>query len=504
MTEEVIESERMSDVLLESQANYRLLIENLGEGICIVDGDEKFLFANPAAETIFGVGAGQLFGQDLRNFTDDANYAILRAQTAIRRRGEKSTYQVEIIRPDGEHRQLLVSATPSFTEDKQFIGALAILTDITALKQAENRLRWSNEQLQRQNNLLAQILTVGDFLRLHEDTNAALEEIVKAARQALGFDAVVLNLLDETTGKFTLHVFAGLSAEGQEALRGASYAPEEIAALMREEFRHGRCYFIPAGTIDWERDFNGPTYNPLAADPNWSKLQAEDAWDPDDALFIPIELRKGEIVGLLWVDAPLNGRRPDADTLRALEIFSNQVAIALENARLFAQVQHLAIVDELTGLYNRRGLFELGNREVERAHRFDRSLSALFFDIDHFRRFNNRYSHAVGDKVLRAVAKVSQASVRAVDLVARYGGEEFVVLLPEIEIEVAWHIAERLRVNIEAQRVPTSWGELGMTVSVGVAALTPAMEDLSALIDRANQAEHLAKERGRNCVVSCK
>ncbi len=500
LTEDITHRKRITDELRESQASYQMLIESLGEGICIVDGDEKFLFANPACEAIFGVSTGQLVGQDIHNFTDDENYAAIRLQTVLRRRGEKSTYQPEIIRPDGQRRRLLVTATPSFTKDKQFIGAFAILTDITDLKQAETRLRWSNERLQRQNDLLAQILAVGDFLRLHQDTSAALTEVVNAARQALGFDVVVLNLLDPQTGKYSVHVFAGLSDEGQRVLAGATYAKDEIERIMRDEFRQGRCYFIPAGCLDWEREFPGPTFDPLEADPHWSKPDAADAWDPQDALFVPIELRQGEIVGLLWVDAPQTGRRPDADTLRALEIFANQVAVAIENARLFSQVQHLAIVDDLTGLYNRRGLFELGNREVERARRFDRPLAALFLDIDHFRDFNNRYSHAVGDQVLRSVVDCCRSSVRVIDLVARYGGEEFIILLLETDLDVACHVAERLRNNVEAMRVKTGCGELGVTISIGVTALTSEIPDLAALLDRANRAEHRAKDAGRNCV----
>lgn len=351
-------------------------------------------------------------------------------------------------------------------------------------------------------DLLAQILSVGDFLRLHPNTGEVLQEIVNAARVALGFDIVVLNILDPQTGVFDLHAFAGLTAEGRDVLAKAAYTEATLAPLMREDFRRGRCYFIPAGAIDWQRDFAAPTYNPLAADPTWTKLTAADAWDPQDALFVPIEPRRGQVVGLLWVDAPLDGRRPGEDTLRALEVFANQAAVAIENARLFAEVQHLTVVDELTGLYNRRGLFRIGARELERTRRFSRPLSAFFLDIDHFRDFNNRFSHAVGDEVLRAVAARLRDSLRSIDLTARYGGEEFVALLLETPLEAALGAAERLRGDIEAARVPTALGELRVTASVGVAALSDDLPDLAALVDKANRAEHLAKEGGRNRVVA--
>ena len=181
---------------------------------------------------------------------------------------------------------------------------------------------------------------------------------------------------------------------------------------------------------------------------------------------------------------------------------AGQIALAVYKARLVEELQRLAIVDELTGVYNFRGLMELGRREVERAQRFGRPLAMLFFDIDHFRAFNNRYSHSVGNVVLRSVAQQTLAHVRSVDLVTRYGGEEFVVLIPETELEPAVKIAERLRQAVETNRVQTQYGALAVTISLGVADFTVEVLDLDTLIDRANRAEHRAKEQGRNRVVA--
>ncbi len=195
-----------------------------------------------------------------------------------------------------------------------------------------------------------------------------------------------------------------------------------------------------------------------------------------------------------------------------LQAFANQAALSIRNARLYAQVQHLSIVDELTGLYNRRGLLEVGRREVSRLQRFKRPLSALFIDIDHFKQFNDHYSYAVGDSVLSCVADYLQNSVREVDIVGRYGGEEMVVLLPEISKTGAVEVAERLRRGIENLKVASQRGDLSITVSVGVAELTPlpgqtlALGDLQRkrlmdLIALAGGMLHEAKLRGRNRVA---
>jgi diguanylate cyclase (GGDEF)-like protein len=214
---------------------------------------------------------------------------------------------------------------------------------------------------------------------------------------------------------------------------------------------------------------------------------------------VPLILRE-RVIGVL----SMQSYQPNAYTrehIYLIETIAIHAAIAVENARLYAEVQRLAIIDELTGLYNYRGLFELGPREIERARRFGRPLTALFFDIDLFRNFNNRYSHATGNLVLRVVSQRSRSCVRSIDLVARYGGEEFVILLPEADLATAKQVAERLRRDIELTLVPTEWGMLGVTISIGVANFTTGTPDLAALIDRANQAEHIAKGQGAGQTV---
>jgi diguanylate cyclase (GGDEF)-like protein/PAS domain S-box-containing protein len=216
--------------------------------------------------------------------------------------------------------------------------------------------------------------------------------------------------------------------------------------------------------------------------------------------FLGVPLLQGErVLGVISIQSYQVGMYTAEDVL-LMETIAAQAAVAVDNARLFAEVQHRAIVDELTGLYNFRGLMEFGAREVERARRFNRPLSALFYDIDDFRDFNNRYSHLVGNQILQEVGKVSMQTLRTVDLVTRFGGEEFVTLLPETRIGAALQAAERLRQAIQSQRIASSWGELGVTVSIGVAELATNMKGLDDLIERANQAEHLAKERGKNRV----
>jgi len=186
----------------------------------------------------------------------------------------------------------------------------------------------------------------------------------------------------------------------------------------------------------------------------------------------------------------------------SLTIFASQVAIALEKAQLHANLQQLAITDPLTGVYNRRGLADLGQREVERARRYNRPLTAILLDIDHFKLVNDRCGHPAGDRVLQALAGRIRENIREIDILARYGGEEFVVLLPEIDLENAVPVAERLRQAIANEGFPVGPEEVRVTISLGLCQMDQAPADLEALIGCADAAMYMAKHMGRNCIAT--
>jgi PAS domain S-box-containing protein len=147
--EDITERKRAEEALQESEQRYRTLIENQGEGICFVDLEERFMFANPAGEHIFGVPPGSLAGRSLEEFMSAEQFAIIQEQTLKRRTGETSTYEIELIRPDGQMRDVLVTAAPQFDSERRFTGAFAIFRDITDRKRAEEALRSSEERFRQ-------------------------------------------------------------------------------------------------------------------------------------------------------------------------------------------------------------------------------------------------------------------------------------------------------------------------------------------------------------------
>ncbi|GAP22042.1 diguanylate cyclase [Leptolinea tardivitalis] len=210
---------------------------------------------------------------------------------------------------------------------------------------------------------------------------------------------------------------------------------------------------------------------------------------------------KGQVFGFLNLESSQAGFYNQRHAER-LQAFADQAAVAIENARLYAEVQQYAITDELTDIYNRRGLFELGRREVERARRYGRSLSAVMIDTDEFKSINDTYSHSVGDHVLRSMADRWKSSIREVDILGRYGGDEFVILLPETDLANALQVADRLRIAISGKKIETPIGDLDLTVSVGVADIDDDTTTFDALIEKADQAMFQAKTNGKNQVKS--
>ncbi len=205
----------------------------------------------------------------------------------------------------------------------------------------------------------------------------------------------------------------------------------------------------------------------------------------------------GMPVGVLGVDAepPLNDQQR-----RMLTAAAALLAVSLKNAELFREVHENSVRDSLTGCFNRKHALEVMDAELRRARRSQMPLSMVMFDLDHFKRINDRYGHLAGDAVLSAVGARMKAVLRGSDLKCRYGGEEFLILLPDTQVSGALHVAENLRRELESR--PVLWNEesMSMSASFGVTAITPGEVDPLVIMARADSALYRAKAEGRNCV----
>jgi diguanylate cyclase (GGDEF)-like protein len=206
---------------------------------------------------------------------------------------------------------------------------------------------------------------------------------------------------------------------------------------------------------------------------------------------------------LLGVVILANTQAFSKNSIDKLTFFSQSLSLALRNAITHNQMQKLAALDGLTGLYNRRfGTIRL-QEEYGRAIRANLPISILMFDIDHFKSVNDTYGHLTGDRVLISIAKTATAAIREGDVLLRYGGEEFLCILPGANQKDAKLIAERIRVMVMDSVVKNAEQEIKVTISIGTATFpNPAIDNCEEFVQLADQAMYTAKETGRNRIIS--
>jgi diguanylate cyclase (GGDEF)-like protein len=167
-------------------------------------------------------------------------------------------------------------------------------------------------------------------------------------------------------------------------------------------------------------------------------------------------------------------------------------------------LQTLAAIDPLTGLYNRRQFETMARAELARCQRYLRPCSFLMIDIDHFKRVNDDFGHEMGDWVLKMVATTLATAKRDADVVARFGGEEFVVMLPETTLEAATMVAERFRSMVFANAMAIGEAKLSLTISAGIGEASASSPGIEAILRDADRALYEAKQTGRNRVCIAK
>ena len=193
-------------------------------------------------------------------------------------------------------------------------------------------------------------------------------------------------------------------------------------------------------------------------------------------------------------------RRPfAASETRALDAMAADLVHPLGNALRYREARQAAARDPLTGAANRSGLSRALEREIGLARRHGSALALCMVDVDRFKRINDRFGHLAGDRSLRAVAACIAGCIRDSDMLFRYGGEEFCIVLSRTGAGGARRLAERVRAAVHALRIPAGSETLRLTVSLGVASLSPG-ESAAALVEKADAALYRSKRAGRNTV----
>ncbi|MBI4345335.1 MAG: diguanylate cyclase [Elusimicrobia bacterium] len=224
----------------------------------------------------------------------------------------------------------------------------------------------------------------------------------------------------------------------------------------------------------------------------------------ETVLHIPLTVQAVSI-GLLVVDNLTSQEAIPGEDVGLLRSFAGQIALAVDNARLFDEVQALSLYDGLTGLPVRRYFNQRFQEEIYRAQRFGQPLSVALIDIDYYKHVNDTYGHQVGDQVLREVGRVILANLRKIDFPCRYGGDEILILLPQSKEDDARTIMERLAQQIREVRIPVPFStarEVSVTLSIGLASYPEDGRTTDELVQRADEALYWVKSHGKNAVAS--
>jgi diguanylate cyclase (GGDEF)-like protein/PAS domain S-box-containing protein len=419
-------------------------------------------------------------------------------------------YEIEyrLRRADGNYRWFLSRANPVRDEKGKIIKWFGTCTDIEDQKHnqqiLEDQIRDRTEELADANTKLQEEMWEKDVARrrLDEQNEDILREMSERSRRATML-AKMGELLQSCVGKeevfaaalgFAPKIFP--TSRGALALLDSRRSLAEVAGTWNDcqlrdtMFEPGSCWALRTG------------HPHLVVAGDKTARCAHAAGVENTYLCVPI-LAQGEAFGILHFQSTDEVPVLAEAELSLKTTFAGQVGLSVANIRLREALRTQSIKDPLTGLYNRRYLTEMLDREIRRAVRAEQSLGILMLDLDHFKKFNDTYGHDAGDTVLREAAAFLSKSIRIEDIVCRFGGEEFVIILPTASLNAAHARAERIRVKMRELAVLHHGQSLGMiTVSVGVSALPEHGTTSKDLLEAADAALYRAKREGRDRVVN--
>ncbi len=399
---------------------------------------------------------------------------------------------IPLIGPDGEIMGFLNPDDPLDgalpTHDQVAVLEAFAHQAVTALhvvrgRAAEReRARGAEAQRRQVEGLLQASASVRGSLKLDE----VLQQIVDAMTSAGEFDSAVIYLRD---AEDNLHVRAAVGViESEDARLRANPVPLRIfRQIMQPEMRVSRSYLFDHRRHPATEEIDEALTVPELP-PDWREGQ----WHPEDALTVPLENRDGRYIGLVSVDEPRDRGYPDLARIQALELFADHCVVAVEQARLYEEMQSLAMTDALTGLPNRMLLHDRLGHALATAQRERTPLALLLMDLDRFKEVNDTLGHHYGDVLLREVGDRVRAAIRTSDTAARLGGDEFAVVLPSTDEAGALVVVNSI---LAALAPPVTVDNHGLDIgaSVGIALFPDHGADTATLLRRADVAMYVAK-----------
>lgn len=381
--------------------------------------------------------------------------------------------------------------------EKELAVQLNLLEDYAnKLEKAHEQMSQDRQSQMQRNTLLEQLRRESDILRNQE---SLLHRVSNTIRRSFTIKENLTEMLEELAGYFALDCcFLVLpSLEEPEDTIRVEYVTDEMYKVIE--------YDRDLATLDlFSKLFSSDQaliVNDVANDRRLDAFRSQvlSGYNILSLFYVPVHYGEG-LLGLLVGfkgAVPANWNRINEAFLKSV---ADQVASGVTNARLYARVQRQATTDGLTTLFNHRTGQEKLTEQMRMAERYQRHLSVLMVDVDHFKSINDNYGHPVGDTVLKAVAKLIKSNCRDVDIPIRYGGEEFMLVLPEVSREGAHVVAERIRKSLSQEVIHHENIALSVTASLGIATFPDDAAEQHVLLDLADKSLYMSKRMGRNRV----
>ena len=491
-----------------SAVRFQTLAEAIPQIVWIADSNGRTSFINKRWYEMTGTQESDALGQGWTESVhpDDRAPCQEKWEKCIRS-GE--TFEIEYRLHDATHgyRWFLDRAVPLRDDQGVILQWFGTCTDIEEQKHyqqvLEQQIKERTEELADTNTRLQQEMWEKDLARRTLDEhNEGMMQTLKERSQRATLLAKMGELLQSCHTReevftaalgFAPRIFP--SRRGAVALFNPSHNLVEVAGQWHD------CQ-LPVTSFEPESCWALRTGHPhlvLAGD---STARCGHVAGVESAyLCVPI-LAQGEALGILHIQATDRDPNLGEAEMSFKTTFAAQVGLSVANIRLREALRAQSTKDPLTGLYNRRYLQEMLDREIRRAIRSEQALGILMLDLDHFKNFNDTYGHDAGDAVLRETGSFLVRSIRAEDFVCRYGGEEFVVILPTADLRAAEARAQRIRAKLHDLVIMHDGRSLGLiTTSIGVAALPNHGTSERDLLQAADAALYRAKREGRDRVA---
>ena len=444
---------------------------------------------NQGAERMYGYSAAEAIGQPVSMLSVAQRADEIPQILAKIGRGDPiEPYQTVRRRKDGTPVDISLVISPVRNARGRIVAASAIARDITGQKRTEAALVEANDkltawlsQLERETHEIALLNQMSHLLQTCVTEGETGKIIRKYAEQLFPADSGAVCVRNTSLDLVEM------------ACSWGSWPPAEQVFSRKDcwALRHGQLHAVTNPGVD-------------LLCPHWSHEAS-----PADALCVPM-MAQGESLGVLLLRRPAaqagdSGNAPAHRGVSRKELavtVAGHIALALANLGLRESLRTQSIRDSLTGLYNRRYLNEVLEREIRRAARGRRQLAVIVLDVDGFKGLNDTYGHDAGDTFLRLLGALLQKRVREEDVACRYGGDEFVLLLTETSLETAKKRARELRDGVKTLSVPHRGQYLTPpTVSLGAALYPDHGASADELIRAADDALYKAKARGRDRLV---